>query len=387
MEVLGTGDGNNFNFTWTEGIITSFYVQYKKLQKMNIFKNIVYILFFITSAVSAQTKRIQFISDENQLPLSNVEIYEGTLLIGKTDPNGYLDVKKIDSKYLRIIKEGYNDSFIEVSDLGKTVILNKKLNKTVVGKKAKIGVRKTLNRIQHTIQDGIMWGDKEKYKLPHYFTETNKLLMGKDTLHYLTGLIRHEKGKGYLIDRNYRLVKNFTTKEDFYYVNNRDLGIYSELIYPYIIDFNFELSVNILERRKSYHYTITDFDNFYKVEFTSKNISSFSFNGYLIVDKKDFGIYEFRAQLSSTNNLRQMYVDEKYKDEQYNMTVINYYLKYQKDKDNNYQLICSYSDSQFEKTRGNFKGEQFSYSSKIEASVNDEKVVFKDFNIRTYELK
>ncbi|MGG7033910.1 MAG: hypothetical protein ACI7YS_01805 [Flavobacterium sp.] len=353
---------------------------------MNIFKTIAYVLLFITSAVSAQTKRIQFISEENQLPLSDVEVYEGTLLIGKSDPNGYLDIKKVDSNYLCIIKESYSDSLIKVSDVGETVIL-KKLNKTVADKKAKIGVRKTLNRIRRTVEDGIMWGDKEKYKLPQYFTEINQLLMETDTLHYLNGLIKHEKGKGYLIDKNYRLVKNFTTKGDLYYVNNSHLVIYSDLIYPYIIDFDFELSGNILERRKNYHYTITDLDNFYKVEFTSKNNSPFDYNGYLIVDKKDFGVYEFRAQLSGTNNFRQKYMDEKYKDEIHNITATNYYLKYQKDKDNNYQLICSYSDIQFEKTLGNFKGQKFSYSSKIEAGVNDKNVVFKDFNIRTYELK
>lgn len=393
---------------------------------MNRLKNIVYVLFLITTTVSAQTKRIQFVSDENQLPLSDVEVYGGALLIGKSDPNGYLDVKKTDSNYLRIIKEDYEEVEIKITDLHEKVILIKNkpiiLTEVIVSKKANISVNKILNNINKTFdrKTFYVFSDLNKYKVPLYFIATNKLFMEKDTLHYLRGLMNYkENNEGlYRIEKNFHLVKNFRpvkvqrqhydkllTYTGFVYsINKKDIEFYDAPLWLYSIDTDHILTQNILKKRKKYNYIVTDIGDFYKIEFVCKSKSPFEnsflphldwkeiigFNGYLVVDKKDFGIYEFKAHLSDnfenhiekTKSASIINIEQKYL-----VTGIEYYIKYHKDKNGNYQLERCYYDEQFEQIQGNFKGKKFSYSSKVEATDNYKNVEFINFDLYRYELK
>src|SRR5947209_3401971 len=146
---------------------------------MNGLKKIVYVLFLIATGASAQIKKVQFVSDHNQLPLSNVEVYDGNLLIGKTDRNGFVEVNTGDSDYLHTIKEDYKDSLIKVSDLQEKVTLYKnkpiELEEMVIGRKGNASVRKILNRIQENFEDLLV----STNKLPRYYNVTSKLLMEK----------------------------------------------------------------------------------------------------------------------------------------------------------------------------------------------------------------
>lgn len=374
---------------------------------MNGLKKIIYVLFLITTVASAQIKRIQFISDENQLPLSDVEVYDGNLLMGKSDLNGYLDIKITDSNYLYIIKEDYNNLFLKVVELQNKVILVKnkpiELEEVVIGKKIKVSVRKILNHIQDNLFDYSKIGGWVKYKELGHYNVTNKLLMETDTLHYINGLTfyNYEVMKSQ-INKNFRVVKNFKRDPNryglIYNIDKKEITFRTDWNYgewhidflnlSYSLDSDYILRCNILEKRNNYHYTVTNTGNFYKVEFVSKNKSSFGFNGYLIVDKTDFGIYEFKAHLSDNikNNDKSILLPSN-TEQIYHITIIDYYTKLQKDKNGNYQLVCSYCDKQFEQTKGNFKGKKISYSSKVEATDNYKNIEFVGFSFGTYEVK
>lgn len=387
-------------------------------------KKILYVLLFTAVLVNAQVKKIRFVSDENQLPIANVEVYDGNLLIGKSDTNGYLDIKIGVLNNLYIIKEDYRESIIKVSNLDEKVILVKKkpieLKGAMVGEKTTINIKKLLNSIQDNFDkfDGSMFYDQGKYKLPHYFEATNKLLTATDTLLYLNGIMKFEKVNGwaYQIAKNPRLIKNYRYvstetldqrpyEKTVYYLNKKDFELYAISTYFYSIDDDHILSENILKKRNNYDYLVTDIGKYYKVEFMFKNESPFNegflnawmnwrenvgFNGYLVIDKKDFGIYEFNAHLSNKNS---KYLEQKVYnttiniEQKYHVNEINYNIKYLKDIKGNYQLEYCYYNEQFQQIEGNVKGEKFSYSSEVYAIDKVENAEFVNFDLNNFELK
>jgi hypothetical protein len=337
----------------------------------------------------SQIRSIQILSEDEVNPIDNVEVYDGENLIGKSDLNGFVKINfsKINSIYL--IKDGYKDKYLN-KDLLETKIfltINKpiELNEVIV---RNLKIDEILDSIKNNLKQ-----KNDKYCIPDSFKMSNILRTNKDTLHYVNSYFKYDKKKGFQIKENSKIIKNFTQNIDnnneilIYKIKNKQIEFWEYLTVSYIkINGQLEFS-KIINNRDKYNFEILSDSIYYKINIKSKKTGKMSFNGYIIVDKLDFGIYEFKLNLSgSKNNDVKITSREKIK-QSYDILEIDYFIKYIKDDNENYNLVYSFFNQSFIQKEGNFKNIKFSKTSTVENSFNFNNENYLPFDIFNYNIK
>jgi len=348
------------------------------------------ILIFSNYNSICQTRKIQIISEENFFPIESVEVYDGNNLIGKTNSNGIIEFNFSKLKYIYLIKDGYEDRYLNTKQIESIISLS--INKPIMLKEVIVRNLKD-NEILDSIEFSLA---KTKYLIPNCFKMSNILKTKKDTLHYVNSLFKYDTLKGFQIQANSRIIKNFTSSINntnnnevlTYNVNKKNIEFWEYLTVSYI-KINGQLEfIKILKNRNKYDFNIISDSIYYKINFESRKKGSLSFNGSIVVDKIDYGIHEFKLNLSDTkNNNIKLFTSKNKAKQSFDILEIDYFIKYLKDENENYNLIYSYLNQSFIQTEGDFKNEIFNKTSLVESSFNFNNVKFLTFDIFNYNIK
>lgn len=337
-----------------------------------------------------QIRKIQIISEETLIPIEGVEVYDGDNFIGKSNPNGFIEINFSKINFIYLIKDGFKDNYLNINQIESKIILVN--NKPIELKE--IVIRK-LNDTE--ILDSIKFNlskNNNKYLIPNYFKMSNILKSDKDTLHYINSLFKYDRKTGFQIDKKSNILRNFTSRiiNDneilTYKINNKVVEFWEYLTVSYIkINGQLEL-IKILNNRNKYNFDINSDSTYHKINFKSRKKGNLSFNGYIIVDKIDFGIHEFRLNLSDSknNNIKLSTSQNKIK-QSFDILETDYFIKYSKDENDEYNLLYSYLNQLFIQKEGDFINKKFIKKSTIESSFNFNNIKFLPFDIFNYNLK
>lgn len=338
----------------------------------------------------SQVRKIQIISEETLKPIEGVEVYDGDNLIGKSNPYGFIQINFSKENFIYLIKDGFKDSYLNINQIESKIILL--VNKPIELKE--ILIRKLKD---DEILDSIKLNlskNHNKYLIPNYFKMSNILKSDKDTLHYVNSLFKYDEQTGFQIDKISKITKNFIARKMnnneilTYNINNREIEFWEYLTVSYIkINGQLEL-FKVLNNRNKYNFDINSDSIYYKVNFKSKKKGNLSFNGYIIVDKIDYGIHEFRLNLSDTkdNNIK-LFTSRNKTKQSFDILETEYFIKYNKGENDEYNLLYSYSNLLFTQKEGGFINKKFIKKSTVESSYNFNNTIFLPFDIFNYNLK
>lgn len=268
----------------------------------------VFLMFFFITVffAKAQVRPIVVTSMDDNKSVSNVLIYNKTDIIGETDKNGKVALKLKNIDTVVLVKNGFHDLVLPVSQLTNNVKIIK--NGIIVLNEVKItpiNAKILLARVDEFMKgknEGSGDNPSSNYIIPTYVQIYNKFTANHDTLHYLN--------ERFIVEKN-RLKVNFKNKniKGFKRVKN-DENIYSSYIWkskeinfdvispqtPLGMQYSIEFT-NFFFHQDLFEYIIQEDDKYYKLNFKQKKKSFSSIEGYLLVDKYDYGIYEFETKL------------------------------------------------------------------------------------------
>jgi hypothetical protein len=338
----------------------------------------------------SQVRKIQIISEETLKPIEGVEVYNGDNMIDKSDSYGFIEINFSKTNLIYLIKDGFMDVYFSTNQIESKLILT--LNKPIEIKE--IVIRKLSDsEILDSIKINLSLHNK-KYLIPNYFKMSNVLKSEKDTLHYVNSLFKYDKQIGFQIDKKSNVIKNFTSKMInnneilTYKINNKEIEFWEYLTVSYIkINGQLEIS-KILNNRNKYNFDINSDSTYYKVNFKSKKKGNLSFNGYLLVDKTNFGIHEFQLNLSDykNNNIKLLTSQNKIK-QSFDVLETDYFIKYHKGVNDEYHLQYSFLNQSFIQKEGAFQNKKFIKKSTIESSYKFNTTEFLPFDIFNYNIK
>lgn len=355
-----------------------------------------FILFFIINIAKAQ-KTITIRSADDLKPLANVLIYHKTNLIGETNKEGKatLLLNNVDS--LIFVKNEYEDIILAKAQLTETINMLK--NKVILLKEIIVSpmtaqqlLKKVGDFIKHYNQDGSK-RSTPSYDIPHNLQIYNKFMAGNDTLHYLNNRFNFDKGN-FKINNQTQIIKKFERvqiKDNILYMyswdgkktNFPDLSSLTPLGIHYSVEFS-----SFFDHQKLFDYKIIASESYYRLEFRQKKRHPwFSIEGYMIVDKADFGIYEFETRLldnksrfekvTNFNNLKPVVFKIDYD---------TYKFKYTKENDGYVLVYCS-KNSRFTEEKGQYKNSLFSSTVQVERTIDFGDKNLKSFDVYKWEIK
>lgn len=337
-----------------------------------------------------QVRKVQIVSEETLKPIEGVEVYDGDNLISKSSSYGFIEFDFSKVNFIYLIKEGFRDKILNINQIESKIILV--INKPIEIKE--IVIRKLKDT---EILDSIKLNlaiNNNKYLIPKYFKMSNILKSDNDTLHYINSLFKYERQTGFQIDKKSNIIKNFNSRTInnneilTYKINNKEIEFWEYLTVSYLkINGQLEL-IKILNNKNKYNFNINSDSTYFKVNFKSKKKGNLSFNGYLVVDKMDFGIHEFKLNLSDpkNNNIKLFTSQNKIK-QSFDILEIDYFIKYNKNENEEYDLLYSYLNQTFKQKEGSFINKKFIKKSKVESSYNFNNIKFIPFDIFNYNLK
>ncbi|GEM_PF-3457661 len=344
-------------------------------------------LFLTISTVKAQTTLTLLSAVDNQ-PLANVLVYYKTNLIGETNKEGKASLQLTNIDSLVFVKNDYEDIVLAKNQLTPTILMVKNrvilLNEVVV---SPMTAEKLLKKVGDFIEEAKTKKGRLSYKIPHHLQIYNKFMAGNDTLHYLNNRFTFERGNFKINDQT-KIVKNFRhvqVKENISKVYSWggkeadfwDLFSLTPLGIHYSADFN-----NFFLHQDLFDYKIVASETYYRLEFKQKKkYFLFSIEGYLIVDKQDFGIYEFETRLlnnkprfiSQNTNLSNS------KPAAFKIDAETYRFKYTKESDG-YILDHSSKNTIFTAEKGQHKNIRFIATTQVERTVD-----FGDRNLKGFD--
>jgi hypothetical protein len=352
-------------------------------------KFILLFITFISTFCLAQEVRLTFIDTETSAKIEGVMVYDKEFLIATSDKDGKASVEIPSSGKVQILMIDYQDIEFDINSNVSIVKLEKikeyKLDEVVI-------VRLPINQILDSIKTHITKKiSKYSYKNSvHFYTQLNS---GKDTLLYFNNKLFFNKGvfsnNQNKIIKKFKLIKGpFSNYTALYNLNNVDFIFFEDFVFN-ILPYNSRELQIICKETNRYEYTIKSSEGKYLIEFVSKNNNeSYPYVGHIIVDKFDYGVYEFKYALKS-DKIAYRNIPFNKKLLKYNVLLDGGYFKYEKDENDKYNLITYSTTKKFIAKNEDLKGREFQYKSTLEPSIesNVNTSTLKKFNTMNYELE
>ncbi|WAC41528.1 hypothetical protein [Pedobacter sp. SL55] len=254
----------------------------------------------------AQVKHIIVTSTDDNKSVSNVLIYNKTDIIGETDKKGKVTLKLKNVDTVVLVKNGYHDLVLPISQLTDNVKMTK--NGVIVLNEIKItpiNAKILLARVDEFMKgknEDSGNNPKSNYLIPTYMQIYNKFTANNDTLHYLNErfLVEKNRLKVNFQNKNIKGFKRVKKDENIYSSYNwKSKEINFDVISPQTplgMQYSTEFT-NFFFHQDLFEYLIQEDDKYYKLNFKQKKKSFSSIEGYLLIDKYDYGIYEFETKL------------------------------------------------------------------------------------------
>lgn len=347
-------------------------------------KKILIIFFLIRVSFSiGQVREIVIKSSLDNEVIHNVLIFSENKLIGNSNTFGRAKIDITNLKSIQLVKEDFYDLSLSKEEISDVIFLDYikviQLNEVIV---QNLNSNQILEKIEFNLTD-----NKQIYSTPQTTQYYNLLMTDKDTLHYLNNRLIWKMNDGRYINYQNKIIKNFKEvnntltykvqeKKISFWVpfNSRMRSIYFQKDFP-----------EILKNKADYNFEILSDSTYYKITFKSKKKKKFNYEGYLIVDKEDFGVYELQMNLikNKSNTASCLIFDDK---TQQTYLVEDESLFYSfKKNDTKYELVTSKYDINFIQTKGNFKNKKFNNKYRIEGTSNFSDIKAVKFDLNNYE--
>lgn len=355
------------------------------------------LLLIISNNIKAQVKTVIVVSQSNNGLVPNVLVYHKTDIIGETDKFGKVVLRLNDIDTLTFVKNGFQDFTLAKNTLNNTVkiIANEGILLNEV-KISPINAEILLNNVakfMKSIDENGVQKQQSNYGLTQNIQVYNKFMANNDTLHYLNNRFTVEKSI-FKINYQNKLVKKFKvikSNENIYRSyswggmsanfpissERTPLGIYSSVEFT-----NFFYHQNLFE------YKIEQDDKYYKLIFKQKKKSSlFNIEGYLIIDKFDYGIYEFESKLLENKPFFEKNINfSNNKMLVFKILTETYHFKYFKQNDKYLLDNCNKSTT-FMMDSGEFKNILFYSAVQVEKTIDFEDKNLMKFNMYNWDMK
>lgn len=348
--------------------------------------------------VCAQVKTITVVTSADNEPLQNVLIYHRAKLIGETNKLGKVTIQldKIDS--IMLVKNEFIDVILARHQVSERITMGK--NQVFVLKEVIVTpmtVETLLKKIARFKEGSDEEGSKmvrSSYDLPQNLHIYNKLMSNTDTLHYLNSRFIVDKNV-FKMNVQTKIIKNFKNvkvKENIYKTYYWGNGKQSNLpgltsLTPLGIHHSVDFS-NFFEHQNLFEFKMLKDANFYKLEFKQKKkIGWFNIEGFLIVDKYDFGVCEFESRL--LGNKPFLLKETNFSNSKsivFSMLTDTYHFKYGKEN-GRYILENSSKHSEFIEKKGQYKGSLFTSTIQVERTINYTDDNVREFDVYKWEFK
>jgi hypothetical protein len=331
----------------------------------------------------SQSFKVVVKSESDKEILSGVLFYFKNELIGKTNEKGevLLDLKSVDT--IQIVKEDFTDLKVPINEITPLIFLKKLnlifLDEVVV---SKLKVNEILERVEEKLINHI--GFYNNAKVVQYF---NVLTVGKDTLHYLNNRMQFKPNDGNYINAQNKIIKNFYFDNNYliYKLEDKKVAFYEDLNSRFPFIGNKDGFLQILKNQSQYDFELAATDEYYKITYNSKRKKNFTYEGYLIVDKVDFGIYELEMKLiPQSGNVGVTYLQTEKQNLSYLINESNMFYSMSKIGD---EYIVNWAGYNFTAThtKGDFKGQKFVNKVRIESTNSFVDKEMYRFSIFRYE--
>jgi hypothetical protein len=354
-----------------------------RLKETNMKIKMLFALILLAQISIAQNLKITVKSETDKETLSDVLFYSKNELIGKTNEKGevFLNLNLLDT--IQIVKEDFIDLSVRKTDL-KAVIFLKKLDFILLDEVviSKLDVNQILDKVENNLINHI--GFYNNAKVVQYF---NILTVGNDTLHYLNNRMKFKSYDGNYINAQNKIIKNFYFDNNYlvYKLADKRVTFVEGLNSRWPFIGNKDGFLMVLKNSDKYDFDLIATDEYYKISYKSKRNKKFSYNGYLIIDKGDFGTYELEMKLvPNSGNIGVTHLHTEKQNLSYLINESNIFYSMTK-IDNEYVVNWASYNFTATHTKGDFKGAKFVSKVRVEATPNfvDEKMY--KFNILRYE--
>lgn len=321
-------------------------------------------IFFLFNISFSQTKKIQIINSVNDQPISSAIIFHKKDKKHKSisDLNGYFKAEKIDE--IIIIKEGFYDKKIQLTENINTISLNPiktiELKEIVIEKE---DINDILDNVINVISNPNIHKHKPNFQYFNYFgTDV-------DTLLFLNEILLSKPYLGRFISSNSKVIKKFTNKNFIhktlgnthitkYRFKNNDIVFFKNFTFRAMSINGINEFKDILENRKKYLYDIEKDENYYKISFKPKSKDA-NYEGYFILDNYDYGVFEIK--IFSSKYLNFTTTDYSIpKPKKFNYKLIKDIIEFKSSKNNNeYTLEKLHYSTEFILTNTGLKNTKF----------------------------
>lgn len=285
-----------------------------------------FICIFSTVIFNAQDKNITIVDAKKQA-ISQVGIYTQKKKIGETNALGKAIIGNMnpnDSVYF--IKNGLDNPVFTFKniplELKMDSIRTSKIEEVVI-KSEKIDVQRILNKVFMVVRDTTLNVPIRKYAL-------KMSLATKEKTYYTIDNIFFQKGKELFVEskNNFYIDPNFASysntaindtgkvKRKILYKDEEFMPLRGADDTVFLIHFaKIQMQIlNLIREYQKYDFKIWKIDGKYILKFSPKKEENRLYNGSLIIDTDDFGIYEGIFKLSkSKKNTQNTSIDEKSK--------------------------------------------------------------------------
>jgi len=331
----------------------------------------------------SQKTQIEVLDKNDKKTLNDVLFYSNDKVIAKSNKYG---IAKLDNKNfgdLVIVKEDYYDTIINLEQFKSNKIYLKKIE--VIKLKEVIVYKKNIEGILDSIYSNSI--TLKKINPPKYLHFFNVLTNLNDTLLFINNRVNFIKGRGCFVERENKIISNFIQKNNkpVFSLNSHNIVFNKNFTHANSPINSFELMI-VAKLKERFLFSIFEEEDFYQIKFEPKtNNNEYPYSGYIIVDKNDFGVYEFKAEVSLKKNKRNLVLENEILNFQI-ITETNY-IKYKKNINGNYDLVKYAYDSELKVLNGYFKNRIFINKCRKELTPYFDTSTTVFFDATTYKTK
>lgn len=355
----------------------------KQLINYRMYKLIFLITCLIFSNTYSQNKQFKVLDKKDKNPLNDVLFYSNDKVIAKSNKYGVIKLDNKNYGNLFIVKEDYYDTIINLELLQSDEIYLKKID--VIELKEVIVRKKNIESILDSVYSNSI--TLKKINPPKYLHFFNVLTTQNDTLLFANNRVTFIKGRGCFIERENKIISNFTQKNSnpVFSLSNHNIIFNKNFTHSNSPINSFELMI-VTKLKDKFLFSIFEEEDFYQIKFEPKVTNNeYPYSGYIIVDKSDFGVYEFKAEVSIKKNKRNLVLENKILN--FQILTETSYIKYKKDINGNYELIKYAYDSELKVLNGFFKDRIFINKCRKELTPYFDTSSMVPFDVITYKTK
>jgi hypothetical protein len=319
-------------------------------------------------------QEIKILDSKSHKTIDSVRLYNKNNFIG-------YDIKNIilkDSDTLVLIKQGYEDAFLPATffNTKKNIYLRK--NNVYEIPEVEIKYLNPKNIVTQIINNAKISSRKNDKNFYHFFYEFKT---DNATLQYFNGRVceqgfkyRVEKQLDFFSKIKYTSVIDEKGKEEYFLQKTNYSHFLDHQMYPILW--------SVFLKNKKFENYIFKFqgksNNMLKITFSPKINKGWDYNGYIIFDINDYGVYEFSANLiQNPNNQIENLLQNK----------ISIFIKNNKVGDKYYVLENANFKDEFIIFKGKGKGKEFKANSYQEKTLKFNDNEFEDFDFMKFQLK